>query len=610
MAEILNPPRDRRRDLIAVGILIVLALATFGRIIGNGFVVWDDPQTISRNPWFNPPTLDSLGRAWREPAMDLWVPVTYTTWWLTALFSQPPDPAAYHALNLLLHAAAVACVFFLLRRLDFPTFPAALGAAVFAVHPIQVESVAWASGTKDVLSALLSIAALLAFLSPRRWLYSLGTLLFILALLAKPTAIVVPVLAAILARFVLRRPWKLIVQSAGPWLVPALLIGIIAARTQPAHLAADQQVNLFLRPLVATDALAFYLGKLLWPFHLAIDYGRSPANAWEHRWLLWTWLIPFAVVAMLWRAASRAAWLAFWLFVVALMPVLGWVRTDFQYYSTVADHYLYLPMLGVAVLIASVMCQGEPARPRAGGRLDGPEDGPAPPRAPAWIFRVYATGIVLALAVISTIQVGHWRNTQSLFARTLDVNPTSVAAYSNLAFDAAEHDRPEDAIELAQKALALRPRNTQALTTLASQYARLGQLDRAEAAYRQAIDSAPDDARPLSNLAGLLAQQGHIEAALPMAQRAVDLDPDLAQARLNYGTMLANLGQTDAAIEQLQRAVRLDPADPQAVMNLAILLDRAGRRGEAIDHLRRFLTLRRADGPARQLLDELSRVPR
>src|SRR5262249_46308377 len=154
-------------DLLAVAILILLTFAVFGRTLGNEFVTWDDPQTISRNPWLNPPTLGSLGRTWREPVMDLWVPVTYTTWWLVALMSHPPQAFGYHALNLLLHAATVVCVYFLLRRLELPTLAASIGAAIYAVHPMQVESVAWASGTKDVLSGLLSVAALWAYCAHR-----------------------------------------------------------------------------------------------------------------------------------------------------------------------------------------------------------------------------------------------------------------------------------------------------------------------------------------------------------------------------------------------------------------------------------------------------------
>jgi tetratricopeptide (TPR) repeat protein len=464
---------------------------------------------------------------------------------------------------------------------------------VFAVHPVQVESVAWASGTKDVLSGLLSIAALYAYVAAvdgeMRWrTYVIGAALMLLAMLAKPTAIVVPVLAAVIDLLMLRRPWRRVAVGAGWWMLLALPIAIVAARVQPATLSAEQQVPWWLRPLVASDALAFYLCKLVWPAKLALDYGRSPAAALARGLLYWTWIVPAiaaaAAIALARRRRSTLPWTAMLLFVIALAPALGLVRTDFQYYSSVADHYLYLPMLAIALAAAALISSRAQSRPAI----------------------VVAGIVIFALAVRSAVQVSVWRDTQTLFARVLKINPASVAAYTNLAVDAAEHDRPDDAVRLASQALKLRPNNVQALTTLGSQQARLGRLDLAELAYRRAVELAPWDANPLSNLAGLLAQQGKIEQALPMAKRAIALDPELAQARANYGAILANTGHDDEALREFELAVRLDPSDAGTGTNYALLLARAGRTREAIDQLRRVLAVRPDHAPARDLLNELS----
>src|SRR5439155_15195774 len=180
-----------------------------------------------------------------------------------------------------------------------------IGAAVFAVHPAQVEAVAWASGTKDVLAGLLAIAALYCYVlstEKHRWTYAIGTVLALAAMLAKPTAVVVPALAAIIDRLLLGRSWKQVAAFSGPWVLLALPIAVVAVTVQSAPLSAGQQVAPVLRPLVAADALAFYLGKLAWPAKLTVDYGRSPAAALHQGWLFWTWSIPvvaaaFAIVA-------------------------------------------------------------------------------------------------------------------------------------------------------------------------------------------------------------------------------------------------------------------------------------------------------------------------
>jgi Flp pilus assembly protein TadD len=579
----------RRHDLLAVALLVVLTIASLGRIVANDFVSWDDARTIVRNPWLHPPRPASLAAAWRQPRMDLWAPLTYTTWWVIALVA-PSDPRAYHAVNLLLHVTAVACVFALLRRLGFSTAPAAIGAAVFAVHPVQVEAVAWASGTKDVLAGMLAIAAIYFYVAStarRRGAYVIATVLAVAAMLAKPTAVVLPALAAIIDHLLLKRPWKPVIRSAGPWVLLALPIAVIAARVQPAPLSAGQQVAPALRPLVASDAIAFYLGRLAWPAKLTVDYGRSPATALSRGWLFWTWLIPLLAAALAVIAARRyrasAPLAALLLLIAALAPVLGLVRTDFQYYSTVADHYVYLPMLAVALLVAWAIGAAK-------GRL----------------WPALAVVVIVVLSVRSFTQAGVWHDTDALFNHALRINPNSIAALTNLAVDAAEHDRPLDAIRIAQRALELRPDNVQALTTLGSQQARLGRLDVAEQAYRRAVELAPWDALPLSNLAGLLGQTGHTAQALPMAKRAIELDPELASARVNYGTLLANLGHEVEAIQEFYVAVRLNPDDPDAGTNLAILLAGCGQRGAALSEVRRVLALHPNHLRARRLEAELS----
>jgi tetratricopeptide (TPR) repeat protein len=596
-------PPSRRADVIAIAVLIALVLIAMGKVVAHEFVEWDDPLTIVHNPWLNPPTLASLLTLWRGPRMDIWIPLTYTAWWAVAKVAGIHAPA-FHLLNLALHAAVVAGVFALLRRLRFRMVAAGVGAALFAVHPVQVESVAWASGTKDVLSGLLAIAALYAYVTAvdaddgntHRARYIVGAALMLLAMLAKPSAMVVPLLAAVIDGLVLRRPWRRVAVDAGVWMLIALPLAALAAYWQTGSASAEQQVSPWLRPLVASDAVAFYLAKIVWPARLGLDYGRSPAAALGKGLLYWTWIIPAlaaaAAVVLARRRRSLLPLAVIVLFIMALAPVSGLAPSDFQYYSTVADHYLYLPMLAVALAAAGVMSSRERSRPAL----------------------MVAAIIVIVLALRTGMQMNIWCDTRTLFAHARTINPTSVAAYINLAVDAGEHDRPEDAVRLARLALELRPNNVQALTTLGAQEARLGRLDAAEEAFRRAVDHASSsDARPLANLAGLLAQRGRLEEALPMVRRAIEIDPELAQARANYAVMLANSGQPGEALRQLELAVRLDPSDSEAGTNLAAMLADAGRTREAVELLRRVLARHPNHAHARDMLEALSRpaaVPR
>lgn len=436
------------------GLVAVVVLA-MGRVVTHEFTTWDDPSTIYRNPMFNPPDWGQILAAWdpRVHKYGLWVPVTYTVWGVLAELGQltEPDalgarlnPAVFHGASLAVHIVTTVLVYVLLRRLlawagvERRAGAAAwLGAAVFGVHPLQVESVAWASGLKDLLWGLLAMSAVLAYLScldgdgrPRRnrwWWLGLG--LFVLGTLSKPTAMVVPVLAGCVHVGVVLWPrvgWsravRMAVSGLWPWLA---FVPVVAAWTRWAQPGGGvPTLELWLRPLIATDALAFYLWKLVWPFELTFDYGRHPPAIAASGALWWTWVVPAVVLAgvvwVCWRwgvgrplrggaglLAAGVAWA-----VVAIGPVLGLTPFMFQFFSTVADHYVYVAMAGVGMAVAwGVSAASERLWPAV---------------------RVAAAVVLVGLMVRSAHQMGFWRDSETLYARSLAVNPNSFATYTNL----------------------------------------------------------------------------------------------------------------------------------------------------------------------------------
>ncbi len=578
-----SPPRTVSAPAALI-LIILVGLAAFGRVSRFEFTTWDDDDTVAHNPLLNPPLAASLITFWTQPQMDLYIPVTYTVWSLAANASKPqpppgaseapptgtaftPDPRVFHTLNLALHLLAAWLVFLLVRELIRSDLPALIGSLLFLVHPMQVEAVAWVSGMKDVLFATLSLLALWQYVrlarmterasgdlsmpdaelppTPSEWWgrYLFATLAFILAMLSKPTAMVVPALALALDLLVLRRPMRRAMLWLWPWFVLAIPCAIVTRLAQPtieSHVAA-WRTPILQRPLVALDALAFYLYKLVWPAVLSFDYGRTPQRVAAQGWRGLAWLVS-VVVAILLIAIYRRARLivaAALVSLFVLLPVLGLVPFEFQAYSTVADHYFYLAMLGPAVALAWLLAR----RPHPAA------------------FAV-ASVVLVALAARTFNQIPHWRSSQALFEHARQVNPSSYASFNGLAAMAVDAHDYAAAVQLASVAIQLDPTNFAAHMTRSGAFARLRDMDNALADCRKALDLAPANPQALGNFAALLANRGQFAEALPYAQRAVDSDPRSVIAHLNLARLYARLGDEAHAKQELGWIMEHDPDNP------------------------------------------------
>lgn len=418
--------------------IVLVTLAVLFPIAGGDFVAWDDHDTIARNPLLNPASTPHFVRHWTTLNQgNLYIPVTYSLWHAVATLTQRaekgPDGLTlsgvpFSLVNLLVHVAATLLVFELLRRLIGPERPAAVaasaaGALLFALHPVQIDSVGWISGLKDVLSTTLLLAALLVYvrlaqdeptLSPTawRWRYAAVVTLAAAAMLSKPTAMVLPAMAFAIDWLVIGRPWKTALARSAPLLALTVPTAIVTRIVQSSgHVST--LVPLVHRPLVAMDALAFYLGKLAWPTNLTIDHGRTPRSVLESGAIWWTWVAPAAVTLLAVLLRRRLPLLAAGLVlaVLPLTPVLGIVPFDFQYISGVAEHYLYPAMFGIALIAAAVLVRIE--------RING--------------IAAIALLVLTPLAVLSHRQAWVWSDTETLMTHVRSVNPSSWLARNNLA---------------------------------------------------------------------------------------------------------------------------------------------------------------------------------
>ncbi len=372
-------PGNRESPWLVWLLLVVTTLVVFAPVVSSKFTTWDDNLNVSKNPWFNPPTTDSMLEMWRHPVYDLYIPLTYTVWGILASLAELPvpdsdgmqlNPAVFHVANLLVHLSAVLMLYALLRHIVGRRWPAAAGALLFAIHPIQVEPVAWVTGMKDVLSGALSIASLWQYVlyanaerhglsfQRRRIHYGISLATFVLALLAKPSAVMVPAAAIVLDAWIMRRSWPKVWRAVAPMLVISAGWMLHAKMVQTVAAPADGG-RAWLRPLIATDTLAFYLYKLIFPLRLGFHYDRAPLTVIQHHWLYYTWIFPAAVAGVLVvfsKKLSRFLLLpSAALFVVGIVPVLGLVPFAFQRYATVADRYLYVSMIGPALALAALL---------------------------------------------------------------------------------------------------------------------------------------------------------------------------------------------------------------------------------------------------------------
>jgi hypothetical protein len=460
------PQRPRSgENLLPLALVLMTTVAALWPVCRAGFVQWDDHAVLYQDPTLNPPTLKSVRIWWTTPhraSNRLYTPIAYMVWGLLAWVARvPPDPATgialdphvFHAANLLIHLLTTSVAYFFLKRLIGLRWTAAAGAAVFALHPVQVESVAQASGLQGLLAGLFSLTAVLLYLrsvgegrmasraatlvgrgvrtrpligtpgSPplvpeyepappvdgfRPGLYAAATGILVLALLSKPAAMVTPLLAAALQVLWVGGGLREAARRLWPWAIVAAACGVAVWLMQvPPPL--DVAIPVYDRPLIAGYSLAFYLYKILLPWRLGIVYARAtPPELLRGDAIYYTWLLPAGLAAALLHARRQRPELrplavgALW-FAVGLLPVLGFTRFDFQILSTVADRYLYLPMFGVALCVASATSL-------------------------PWCRRrsrtmTFISVALLALAVRSNAQARVWHDTQSLFRNAYRVNP-------------------------------------------------------------------------------------------------------------------------------------------------------------------------------------------
>ncbi|MGE0533623.1 MAG: tetratricopeptide repeat protein [Pirellulales bacterium] len=499
------------------------------------------------------------------------------------------DPRVFHLGNLLLHLLSALGVLALLRHVTGSEWGALAGALLFAVHPLQVETVSWITETKGLLCAAFAWVAILEYLrfveasrdarSRRRSTTHLAvaTISFLLSLLSKPMAVSVPLMAAVIAVGWYRPQWRELVPLA-VWLL--LAVGLAAlTKMQQRSESFEYVAPWSMRPFIAGDTLAFYLGKLLWPVELATDYGRSPRWLVEHPTVLYsTWLAPAAVIVVLLAVrrlrTERALWVAVGLVLVALAPLLGLVPFGFQDNSTVADRYFYLAMIGPALVVAWAV-----------DRLAALGD--------RWREATMATVavLILVLGVLAHRQCLTWRDSEQVALAGLAVNPDSPLLHQILAVELGRRGQHDAALAEYERAAA-HDRLARGQLLLGMAYARRDDLDKAMECFRRGRELQPGAAASCEHMLGEAhRQRGEYEEALRHYQAARQLSPDSPSIRISLAMALGHANRWAEAIPEIRAALRIQTEDAGNWTTLAQALERTGDHAAAIEAYREALRL-------------------
>jgi tetratricopeptide (TPR) repeat protein len=601
------------------GVCLVLALITFavfGQTAGFGFVNYDDGFYVSENAKVTG-GLSMKGLAWIFTHADchLYHPLTMLSLMVDYQL-HGLNAGGYHFTNVLLHTASVILLFLVLHQMTGALWRSAFVAAVFAIHPLRVESVAWVAERKDVLATFFFMLTLGAYARFVRKPESLGRYLmvviaFVPALLSKPTVVTLPFVLLLLDYWPLRR-FEQSRRLSGLVLEKIPLLALAGGACAMTVLGAEKEVagyaNVSTLSRMGNGLVSYvvYLRQMVWPGGLAVFYPRP-----EKSHPVWTMALSFLLLGLItWGVLAfqrRRGWLLTgWLWYLGMLtPMIGLVQAGAFAH---ADRMTYLPQIGIYV--ALTWLAAEWAAKQQLGRIT------------VWSLMITLPGVLM---ICAWKQTGHWQDSEALWTHALACTTGNHVAHYNLGEDFVEQGRLDEAIRQYREALQIKPDDAQALNNIANallargkpdeaisryqnalrikpDYAaahynlaialeQKGRMDEAVVQYKDALQIKPDDAPAQFSLATVLRQQGRADEAKLHYQQVRQIDPGFEEGLYNLGNELRQKGKVDEAIARYQEALQIDPGYAEAHINLGSALLQAGRLDEAITHLQQALQI-------------------
>jgi len=561
-------------------LLVALVFSVFGQTLGHGFVNFDDDVYVYGNPVVTRGlTLGGLRWALTYGEIGHWHPLTWVSHMLDCqLYGL--WAGGHHLTNVILHASAVVLLFLVLLKMTGAFWRSAFVAAIWAIHPLRAESVAWIAERKDVLSAFFFMLTLGAYVlyvrkaSTSRYLLVVGC--FALGLLSKNMLVTLPCVLLLLDCWPLGRlrGWSQLKPLAWEKIPLFALSTISCAITVlvPEKVAAADRLPLWLRLENSVVSFGFYLERTVWPAGLSPFY-PNPTHAfptWEVAgWLALLCLISAAALALRRRHPYLlVGWL--W-FVGMLMPVIGLAQIGVD---ARADRRTYLPQIGLLIACAWM------AADWAGQRLDR-----------RIALGAIAAVILCTLPIAAYQQVSYWRDSATLWTHALECSKENYLAHNNLGILLYQHGNIDGAMAEFREALQIKPAYAEAHINIGTAYLDHGRLEDAMAEFREALRIDPDHALAHFDLGNALLQQGRTEEATAEFHEALRLNSTLAPAHYNLGLLLFQQGKPDEAMAEFREALEIDPANVAAHNNLGNVLLQQGRIEEAMAQFREALKI-------------------
>jgi tetratricopeptide (TPR) repeat protein len=591
------------KNWLSAGILAIITVAAYLPAVRAGFI-WDDDQYVTENYLLSAP--DGLRRIWFSwDVPSQYFPMTYTTFRLEyALWKL--NPVGYHITNILLHAVNALLLWHLLKYLSIPG--AWFAAAVFALHPVNVESVAWITELKNILMMLFSLLSLLAWSKfadcpeqgRRRWyFYTASILLYTIALFSKTTACTLPV-GLLLMLWLKRIPIiaKRWLQIA-PFVILGLAMGLFVVWWERVH-QGTEALNLGLnfpeRVLLASRALWFYAWKLLWPFNLSFSYTQ-----WKIDWtepLQYTWLLA-CVIALLFiwylrNKLGRGVIAAIVFFVATLFPMLGFFSLYTFLYTYVADHYQYMACIGPISLAVAGSCLAAARFGRYGKS----------------VAKIAGVCILGLLGLLTYRQCHIYKNQEILWRDTIRKSPESWIAHNNLATELGAQGKFDEAVGHCREAARIEPDNISVLYNLAAILKTQGKLAEAIGYFHRAIQNMNKYSKALlyadvyAEIGSALTMQGNLEEASACLARALEIKSDHFMAQFNLGVICAQQGKTAEALLHIEKALEIRPESVEADKLRQVLL-KQGRLKKTAQKYEQILESRPNDPNAHCALGEV-----
>jgi protein O-mannosyl-transferase len=569
----------RRRFFLVCGCLAAAIVAVYWPVYNYDFVKYDDHVYITGNSNIQSGlNLRSLQWAFTSGYASNWHPVTWLSHTLDyQLFGK--WAGGHHLINVLFHIANTLLLFYVLMRMTDAVWPSVFVAAIFALHPLHVESVVWISERKDVLSTFFWILTIWAYIryveNPKRWWYPAAIVLFVLGLMSKPMLVTVPFVLFLLDYWPLQRKFsrKLLIEKT-PFFICSFASCVVTFLVQKSY-GATVSIKALAPQVRVNNAIVSYLTyitKMIWPSRLAVFYPHPHDDLSATRVIISGLVLVVISICFIHLARRHRFFAVGWLWYLGtLVPVIGLVQVGIQ---AMADRYTYMTLTGLFIIIAWN----------------------AEEFVPKWRYRnivltFLAATALAASASISSQQLKYWKNSSTLFEHTLQVTKNNYMILSNYAGYLIDVGRLDEAIERSSESLKISPNYADAHYNLGMA---LMKSDRASAAIEQlglAVKYKPDFALAQNELAITLYKQGRNEDAINHFEQVLKLEPDFVDAHLNLGIALLETGKTQQAIEQFRMVIKYKPDLPEAYFNLADAMKEQGKPEEAVSYYKQALRI-------------------